>query len=312
MTNQTETNIGTTLKSLPDNKVIRLDNVTCVYCGAALTKETTSREHVVGRRFVPKGKLHGYWNLIVNACQTCNGTKSDLEDDISAISMQPDVFGRYGHEDEAGATDGQRKAENSFSRRTKKTVKDSHEQMTINGTLGPGVNISFNFTGPPQADRNRVFELARLQLMGFFYWITFQKDQNRGYWWPGGFYPVLEANRPDWGNPVHRAFAEAVVEWEPRVFASNADGFFKIALRKHPAADCWSWALEWNHAKRVIGFCGDRNAVQAVAADFPKLKAEMVSQGSNATLAYRIETPFGEDDDDKLFYWDDGTDSHMP
>lgn len=305
MTDQNEDSIGQTLKELPDNKVIRLDNVTCVYCGAALTKETTTREHVIGRRFVPKGKLHGYWNLIVNACRTCNGFKSDLEDDISAITMQPDVFGRYGHEDEAGASEAARKAERAFSRRTKKPVKDSQEQMSINVPLGQGASMSFKFTGPPQADRNRVFDLARLQIMGFFYWITFDQESRRGHFWRGGFYPVLEANHSDWGNPVHRAFADAVVEWEPRVFAINADGFYRIALRKHPEADCWSWALEWNHAMRVIGFCGDRRAVQDVAAAFPKLEAQTISQGPEAILRSRVETPLGEDEDDELFYWGD-------
>jgi hypothetical protein len=305
MANQAENTIGKTLKSLPDNKVVRLHNVTCVYCVEALTKQNTSREHVVGRGFVPKGKLNGYWNLILNACRACNNIKSDLEDDISAITMQPDIFGRYGHDDEAGVSDGRHKAKKSLSRRTKRPVKDSHEATTIEGSLGPGVSLSFKFTGPPQADRRRIFELARLQLVGFFYWITFRKHESRGYWWPGGFYPVLEANLSDWGNPVHCAFANAVVDWEPRVLAFTADGFYKIALRRHPSADCWSWALEWNHAMRVIGFCGDKDAAQAVAAGFPKLKAETVSQGPNGTLAYRTETPLPESED-KLFHWNDG------
>jgi len=56
----------------------------------------------------------------------------------------------------------------------------------------------------------------------------------------------------------------------------------------------------------VIGFCGDKDAAQVVAEEFPKLKAETVSQGPDARLAYRIETPLGEDEDDRLFYWDDG------
>lgn len=305
MTKQAENTIGQTLKELPDNKVIRLDNVTCAYCSAVLTNGISTREHVIGRRFVPKGKLHGSWNLIVNACRTCNGIKSDLEDDISAITMQPDMFGRDGHEDEAGASEGRRKAERAFSRRTKKPVKHSHEEMSVNVPLGQGASMSFKFTGPPQADRNRVFDLARLQAMGFFYWITFNQESKRGHFWRGRFYPVLDAGRADWGNPVHRAFADAVVDWEPRVLASNADGFYKIALRKHPEADCWSWAFEWNHAMRVIGFCGDSEAAQAVAAGFPKLKAQTVSQGPEATLAYRVETPLPEDED-KLFYWDYG------
>ena len=84
--------IGKILKELPTSYIIRLDNITCPYCGIALTNETSSKEHVIGRHFVSKGTLHGNWNLIVNACNSYNGIKSDLEDDISAITLQPDVL----------------------------------------------------------------------------------------------------------------------------------------------------------------------------------------------------------------------------
>lgn len=303
MSEQTQNTIGHELKAVPPNKAVRLANVVCPYCGAALTKETRNKEHVIGRRFVPKGKLHGNWNLIVNACRTCNGLKADLEDDIAAITMQPDTFGRFGHDDPSGAAEAARKAAKSYSRRTKKLVKDSHEQMTITMPFGTGATFKFGFTGPAQLDRDRIFELARLQVAAFFFWITYKPDRKRGYWWPGGFYPVLEASRGDWGNPVHQAFSEAVVDWEPRVMACNADGFFKLALRKHPDADCWSWALEWNHALRVIGFCGNEQAARDVAKRFPKLQGHLISQGENVTIGYRTETPLPDDADDKVFYW---------
>lgn len=301
----TEKTIGQNLKRLPHNRAIHLDNITCVYCSTALNKDTTTREHVIGRRFVPKMKLHGYWNLIVNACRACNGTKSDLEDDISAITMQPDAFGRHAHDDVEAMKDGQRKAQKAVSRRTKKPVKDSSEQMTIEVSFAPGITMSFSLTGPAQTDQRRVFGLARLQLMAFFYWITYDKSTRRGRFWQEGFYPVFEARRSDWGNPVHQAFMEAVVGWEPCVLASNADGFYKVAIRKHPSAACWSWALEWNHAMRVAGFFGEKQAAQAVAAQFPKLELKTVSTGPDHVTRRRREIPLDEGDD-KLFYWDDG------
>jgi hypothetical protein len=46
-------------------------------------------------KFVPKGTLENQWNLILNACRNCNGRKADLENDISAITMQPDVLGKH-------------------------------------------------------------------------------------------------------------------------------------------------------------------------------------------------------------------------
>jgi hypothetical protein len=72
-----------------------LSNITCAYCGEDLSTETEDTEHVVGRRFVPKGSLDGAWNIILKACKRCNREKGDLEDDISAITMQPTVAGQF-------------------------------------------------------------------------------------------------------------------------------------------------------------------------------------------------------------------------
>src|SRR5438067_12808695 len=85
------------LNSWPHNRAIVLKNETCVYCGSELTAGNCTKEHVIGRKFVPKGKLHEEWNLIVRACTSCNHTKSDLEDDISAISLPPDACGETGN-----------------------------------------------------------------------------------------------------------------------------------------------------------------------------------------------------------------------
>jgi hypothetical protein len=69
--------------------------VICPYCGVALSKENSTKEHVLARKFVPKGTLNNQWNLILNACRCCNNSKSDLEDDISAITMQPNMRGDH-------------------------------------------------------------------------------------------------------------------------------------------------------------------------------------------------------------------------
>ena len=293
---------GKVLTEIPANAAVRLHNETCVYCAQPLGPESWTKEHVIGRRFVPKGKLDGQWNLIVRACRGCNQIKSDLEDDLSAITMQPDIFGRHGHDDADASAEAHRKARNSFSRRTKKPVDDSQEHLTIKMPLGPGAEITFNMTAPPQADSRRIFELARMQLMGFFYWITFNHSTKRGGYWTGGFYPVMEAQRSDWGNSVHRGFMHGVVGWEPRVLAIGADGFFKVIIRRHPSAECWSWALEWNQKLRIIGFFGNRAAAEAVVAGFPKLDLQTVAQGPAEFIRYRLETLLPEEED-KLFFW---------
>src|ERR1019366_4331882 len=53
-------------------KALILPNLNCVYCGDPLNKSSTTEEHVIGRKFVPKNSLFGQWNLIVNAWRKCN------------------------------------------------------------------------------------------------------------------------------------------------------------------------------------------------------------------------------------------------
>jgi hypothetical protein len=103
--------------------------------------------------------------------------------------------------------------------------------------------------------------------------------------------------RADWGNPVHVAFMNAVSTWEPRVLAVNADGFFKVIIRKHPDADCWSWAIEWNHALRIIGFAGDVDAAKEIAGTFPQLEVHSIHEAPNQFFCHRTEVAIKEEDD---------------
>ncbi len=290
------------------NQPIILHNIACVYCGVALAKETSTKEHVIGRRFVPKGKLAGSWNLIINACEKCNGVKSDLENDISAITMQPDAWGKYGHDDEEAALEAERKAEKSFSRLTKESVKDSQENRTIKGSLGQTVTASFSFDAPPQVEEDRVFALAGGQLMAFFYLITFNEEARRGGYWIGGFYPVLCTKRPDWGNPINRAFVDTVAQWEHRFWVCTADGFYRAMIKRHPDATCWSWALEWNKNFRVVGFFGDEQASQEIIAGFPDLEyLPLPDQPDQPGLkrSIRREIPLDENEDRMFEYLTD-------
>lgn len=293
-----------TLTYLSSMEVIKIENTTCPYCGTKLAKDTIDKEHVIARRFVPRGKLDRSWNLIVNSCRSCNRIKADLENDISAITMQPDAVGRFGHSDPTGRSEAMRKAEHAYSRIAEKLVKNSHVQTKVHVSFAHNASASFGFVGPPQLDRNRVYALAQLQLMAFFYWITFCPEEGRGGWWIGEFYPIIEVNRADWGNPVILAFTSAVVDWEPRLLASTRDGFYKVAIRKHPSSMCWSWALEWNHALRLIGFFGDGKEVQPIVEKFPKVEWRTMPKKRNTTVRYRRESPLPADSCDKLFYWD--------
>jgi len=256
------------MQNIDTQQPTRLTNRSCPYCGQAITPDGSSNDHVIARRFVPRGALRQSWNLILRACNKCNGTKSELEDDLSAISLQPTAWGEYAEDDEKLRQEASRKAEHSFSRRTGRAVGDSQENITLTVPFGPNVQMTVNLVAPPQPDWERAHRLAMLQLAGFFYWLTYDEAEQLGHWWTGVYMPLELAHHPDWGNPVQRSFIDAVYQWEPRLVATVASGYFRAAIRRCPQAACWSWGLEWNKNIRIIGFFGDYDTAQATCNRF--------------------------------------------
>lgn len=281
----------------PPNRVLRLHNVVCPYCGGPLNDSCRTKEHVIGRKFVPRGKLDAQWNLIVNACRTCNGKKSDLEDDISAISMQPDAHGRFGVEDDELAAEARRKAVNSASRKTRKRVKDSGSKLKLSTQLMQGATMDFSFSGPPQVDDARAFELARMQLQAFFFMITYKDEAQRGWWWPGEFMPFIHTRKSDWGNALWKGFMQATKSWDLRVHALAADGFFCCSLKRHPSAECWSWAIQWNHQHRLAGFIGNRGAAQSIVDGIRSDELKHIQLGPAGYIRFRQDVPLSEAED---------------
>jgi hypothetical protein len=283
----------------PANRAVVLRNVTCGYCGKPFdAKLASTKEHVIGRRFVPKGVFAGQWNLILNACGPCNGAKADLENDISIITMMPDVMGHYAVDDERIRAEVSRKAAKAISRRTRKAVQDSQEHLQVQANFGPAL-FTFNLVGPAQVDEARIFELAYFHFRGLFYWITYQPEQRRGGFVLGGFYPMAAVRRSDWGAANLRWFMTLIKDWDLRVHAIGADGFFKVLIRRHPQGKpVWCWAVEWNCGMRVVGFAGDRAAVDAVVQTAPSETAQLLHQDGEDWIRYRTETPLPEADDD--------------
>lgn len=281
----------------PINRVHRLHNAVCPYCGAALTDSNREKEHVIGRKFVPRGKLHAQWNLILNACGTCNKRKSGYEDDISAITMQPDAYGKFGADDPDLVAEARRKAANSGSRRTGKPVKDSPGELKFSVAPFPGLSMDFSFTSPPQLDDERAYELARMQLQAFFFMITYRDDLERGWWWPGEFMPYLHSRKSDWGSKQWLGFMQATNDWDMRVHAVGANEFFCCSIKRHPAAECWSWALEWNHQHRLAGFLGDRSAAQAIVDSIALEELNHFPPGPNRHIRFRHDVQLAEVDD---------------
>lgn len=80
-----------------------------------------------------------------------------------------------------------------------------------------------------------------------------------------------------------------------------------MAIRRNPDAACWSWALEWNHNLRIIGFFGDEEAAAETIRSFRIPQSNAIGDSG---LNIRLEVPL-EDEQDSLFRWtdDDAADS---
>jgi hypothetical protein len=281
----------------PINRALLINNSHCPYCAVELDLRNRSKEHVIGRRFVPRGKLNGQWNLILYACEPCNARKANLEDDISAITLHPDVWGVSYHAEAAVIEEARRKALNSLSRRTRKRVHESREQVKVEANLFPGVSATFSFTAPPQVDQDRAFELARLQFLSLYFMQTYNAVTRRGYCWPGGFHPVKFATQRDWGNVTMRAFMLDTRSWDLRLHLVTADGFFKATTRRHPSSELWSWALEWNHSTRLVGFFGERQTAESLVGSWPAEQRRVIFERPGTSLHYSSDIRLREEDD---------------
>ncbi len=276
------------------NKIVSLRNHTCIYCGCARSAERPfTREHVIGRNFVPAGILKGEWNLIANACKTCNDKKANLEDDISAILLN-DPF--EPHEPQI-AQAASKKARNSGSRRTKKPVADSMEQLTIDGRFGRA-SMSFNMLTPPQIDPERIDALAFLHLQAFVYCMTYDASARTGRFVEDAA-SVADARMSDWGNERFQWFAQHTATWEEQLRAIGAGGYFKLLIRGNPTnPKVGSFALEWNKRLRVVGFLGPTAGVDHEANQAPELQWKRVDQyrrmRTEMTLAPEADTLFSD------------------
>lgn len=154
-----------------------------------------------------------------------------------------------------------------------------------------------NFTSPPQLDDTRTYKLARLQMIGFFYFLTYDQAKNIGHYWPGGFYPIHGTIKSDWGNPVHRAFMKEVATWDYRLILTTASEYYRAMIRRHPAKECWAWAVESNDCYRLVGFFGALDAATELADKLPDIPAHSIFESSNCWLRFRTEEPLNEEDD---------------
>lgn len=160
------------------------------------------------------------------------------------------------------------------------------------------------FVGPPQLDVARALQLAAFHVDAFVYWLTYDETKRIGRRLPGDLHGLVAASRPDWGNAALKAFMNKTIEWEPLLIAPAADGFFKIAIRRHRNPLCWAWALEWNHSFRLVGFIGEHESMAHHAKGIELEPRKSIVEQSDRIVRYRKETALKQDDD-VLFSWND-------
>lgn len=277
----------------PSAHDLSLRNSNCIYCCQPLTKETRTREHVIGRNFVPRGTLDV--NLVAWACVECNNGKSDLEDDISLISMLP-AMARSMPMMRERSTAIARKLQNAISRRTGKLVRDSNETFTIKGEFFGGT-MSFKMISNPQTDPDRVGLLALYHITAFHYFTTYQKHTRLGDGFPGVFAVAGDFRRPDWGNERARYFMEMTKAWDPRFVLNGKEAFFRALIRRRLPDMLWSYAIEWNQSFRILGFYGEESLVDEALGQLPVLEMKSIVEEPNRYIRMRDEVALPETDD---------------
>lgn len=196
-----------------------LNNRSCPYCGCIFhTTLGSTKEHVIGRRFVPKGALEAQWNLILNACGPCNNLKAALENDISVITMLPTPVSRGAAIEQQLAAEVSRRASKTGSRRTGKSVENSREEIKIQ-QQSPGMSASFTFTAQPQINHDRIHHLAELHFRAFFYFCTYDETTARGGFLLGEYLHLGSYVRGNWGCVEATWFTQQVAQWDLRFMA---------------------------------------------------------------------------------------------
>ena len=291
MSTHTSDQTHTDLTEFSGQYAIGLRNRICVYCSKPFSDELPkTREHVVGKKFVQKGSMRAAYNLVVNACKPCNNNNGDLENDISVISMHPTVYGDFAADAAVLAPEVERRAGKTYSRNTGKPVAAGEQPRVIHGTH-MGMSVSFTMVGPPQASQERQFELARLQLMAFFFHLTYDKAQERGFYWKGDFRPVIAVRKADWGHPYFKWFEEVSAKGVVNYQVCTANGFYKMWIKEIHTRDMHAWAIEWNKNIRLIGFFGDNALIEKLAETMPEVPMRDFYRDGRIRRRMRLQVP---------------------
>ena len=201
---------------------LKLKNNNCCYCGNILNDGDISIDHVIGRKFVPTGSLENQWNLHCRACKICNNKKSDLEDDISTLSMIFACISQDANNEASLVESTARKLKGSLSRKTGRPHKDSYEHFSVSASSG-GISIKSEISGPPRLDARRIGSLALLHYKAFYFLRTYDTATRLGFLpaHPLSVLPPLP--RSDWGAAHAISFIKTIEPWDTDLFCITAN-----------------------------------------------------------------------------------------
>jgi len=297
--------------------VVMDNNRLCPYCGAnlrSLDKKETDVEHIIGRRFLPKGFLDGEWNFIIKACKKCNGEKAKLEGGVSVISLidhapttsqsvevRNELQRKLGKKDTATG-----KFRGANHPETNKPIALSGVKEKIEFSFS-NFKASFGLSGPPQAMNSELL-LSTYHIQGFYYFIAnldhdgglpTKASSDKCLFLPSILVtPLFSLKRADWGNVSAQELIFRTSSWKTCFKVITGKGFFKCIMRKDiaRAKSPIFWALEWNNNLRIIGMIREPGQPDIVEQNLPTSK--FINIDSSTRICEEIPLPEHED---KLF-----------
>jgi len=302
----------TNLETAP---IVLDNNYLCPYCGANLSilgEKETNVEHVIGRRFLPKGFLDGEWNFIIRACKKCNEEKAKLEGGISVISLidqapaanvelRNELKRKLGKKD---AITGKFRGANHPE--TNKPIALSGIKENIEFSFS-NFKVSVALSGPPQAMKSELL-LSTYHIQGFYYLIAniepndaslTKASSEKCLFLPSNLVvPLFSLKKTDWGNVSAQELISRTSSWETCFKLVTGKGFFKCIMRRDPSRSKSPifWALEWNNNLRIIGMIREQGQPDMVEQNLPT--AKFINIDSSTRICEEIPLP---EHDDTLF-----------
>lgn len=277
-------------------------NQRCLYCGALVGANSSiesSKEHLIGRNFVPKGAFEDgrQFNFIFRACKACNSGKSEVEGHLSSVTL----FNIIQEVDDEKTRDTiLRKASKDYHPNKRgKLVKDSFDELTFNLVGLVGTKISTGVKLPPQANEEYIKFLSFKHIQGLFSLVTSHDPSSvkgtnlldgKYFWFHNSYY------YRDWGNPELIEISKRAHELKCRARIDTANNYFKATLcRKDERPGYWFWALEWNKCLRIVGGISFPDKQLEIFNNLPPRKWH--SLGSTPETKLSFEVPISEEED---------------